>query len=159
MRSLQMMGDAWPRPGIGVCQRMFSPDSMFQVTGAASSDTPEACGPRNCVQFSVEEARTLANSTRCRQQPAKPARLTAGPMSNFDRELRLVIDRAGGDRYHVLPLTSCVWPASESKLAVGPLPVSSGHENQRGGSPSRRTVRACPWPRGERAALQGSPVT
>src|SRR5881628_2990849 len=54
-----MIGQAWPRPGIGVCQRIFSPDSTFHVTGAGSSETPLACGPRNCGQFTVEADRLL----------------------------------------------------------------------------------------------------
>src|SRR5581483_1586944 len=54
MRSPQTIGEAWPRPGMGVCQRTFSPDPIFQVTGAGSSETPLECGPRNWGQFAVE---------------------------------------------------------------------------------------------------------
>src|SRR6266508_6704653 len=51
MRLSQTIGLAWPRPGSGVCQRRFSPEATFHVTGAASADTPLAWGPRNCGQF------------------------------------------------------------------------------------------------------------
>src|ERR1044071_618225 len=54
-----MMGQAWPRPGIVVCQRMFSPVATFQVTGAGRSETPQALGPRNCGQFTVAAAEAL----------------------------------------------------------------------------------------------------
>ena len=31
-----MMGQAWPKPGMGVCQRIFEPVSVFQLTGAVA---------------------------------------------------------------------------------------------------------------------------
>src|SRR2546426_5748301 len=62
IRSPHTIGDAWPRPGMGVCQRIFSPVSTFHVVGAGSSDTPLACGPRNCGQHESEAARMLTQS-------------------------------------------------------------------------------------------------
>src|SRR6266850_7571019 len=59
MRSCHTIGQAWPRPGMACCQRTFSPESTFQVIGAAVSETPLACGPRNCGQFTVEAARAV----------------------------------------------------------------------------------------------------
>src|SRR6185436_2715048 len=46
-----MIGLACARPGIGVCQRTFSPVSKFQFRGVPSCEAPLACGPRNCGQF------------------------------------------------------------------------------------------------------------
>src|SRR5260370_39408132 len=59
-----MIGQAWPKPGMGVCQRTFSPDSTFHVTGAGSSETPLACGPRNCGQFTVEADQVVFNEQK-----------------------------------------------------------------------------------------------
>src|SRR5207245_1345642 len=61
-------GLAWPKPGSGVCQRRFSPEATFHVTGAASADTPLAWGPRNCGQFvAVPPANPAHVSRRTKQ--------------------------------------------------------------------------------------------
>src|ERR1700678_2430695 len=50
-----MMGDECAKPGIAVCQRMFSPFSTFQWTGVgALASTPQASGPRNWGQSAAE---------------------------------------------------------------------------------------------------------
>src|SRR5688572_20736699 len=62
MRSPHTIGDAWARPGIGVCQEMFSPVATFQVVGrAAESSTPLAPGPRCCGQFAAERETVTAS--------------------------------------------------------------------------------------------------
>src|SRR6185369_17070472 len=61
------MGLEWARPGIGVCQIMFSPVFPFHWSGRfCPSATPDACGPRNDGQlpfafpaFACEEFRAV----------------------------------------------------------------------------------------------------
>src|SRR5437764_707176 len=49
MRSPEMTGEAWPKPGSGVCQLTFLPVLTFQFRGSGLvASTPEAFGPRNC---------------------------------------------------------------------------------------------------------------
>src|SRR5439155_18716998 len=67
MRSPQIIGDEWPRPGIRACQRMFSPCSTFHWVGAAAFvSTPLACGPRNCGQSAAERLRAKREGSRSR---------------------------------------------------------------------------------------------
>ena len=47
-RVREIIGEAWPSPGTGVCHRTFRPASTFHSVGSAwLVSTPEACGPRN----------------------------------------------------------------------------------------------------------------
>ena len=60
------MGDECAKPGIAVCQRMFSPFSIFQWTGVgALASTPLASGPRNWGQSAAEAqpAQKIARKT------------------------------------------------------------------------------------------------
>ena len=45
----QTTGDAEPRPGLSIFQRMFLV-SLHAAGGLAVDDTPVACGPRHCGQ-------------------------------------------------------------------------------------------------------------
>jgi len=61
-----MMGDECAKPGIGVCQRMFSPFPIFQRIGVrALASTPQASGPRNWGQLAdaAQPAQRTARKT------------------------------------------------------------------------------------------------
>ena len=57
-RSPHTMGEEFPGPGKGTCQRTFS--VLLHLSGSIFSvETPEPCGPRHAGQFSAE------TETRC----------------------------------------------------------------------------------------------
>src|SRR5579872_4253190 len=62
IRSPQMIGLEWPRPGISAFQRIFLPDSPFHSIGGEPVPTPLAPSPRNCGQF--ESAATAEAAKR-----------------------------------------------------------------------------------------------
>ena len=71
MRSPQTMGVEWPRPGIGVFQRMFVPSASSQSSGGSPSGaTPVASGPRHAGQLSI--ASPLASPSARAAPATKP---------------------------------------------------------------------------------------
>src|SRR5258708_1804819 len=56
IRSPQITGLEWPRPGISVFHKTWSPFSPSHCTGGAPLPTPLAAGPRNCGQLEPESA-------------------------------------------------------------------------------------------------------
>src|ERR1051325_4835452 len=84
MRPSQIIGLAWARPGMGVCQRTFSLRSTFHVVGNfAESSTPLACGPRNCGQFAVAASEDAAWEMKQPRQSRE--RIPRGKTSNNQR--------------------------------------------------------------------------